>query len=208
MVGVLELAWASYVRRLNERPLETKSLTAAGVQVRFSFAPQCARACEHTYADPLSFPHAQQALAALVSQRAAGKAFSMERAVLMALFGYAWTPVMVAWQGLLGRWFGSKNVFLKTLFDQTIYGPAANVALAGFVLHVAERKPLGEVRATLRASFWATQRRAWTYWPIVSYVNYRFVRPDLRIAYLNAAGLVWSVWLTARTSARRAPKSS
>ncbi|QDZ18226.1 peroxisomal membrane protein PMP22 [Chloropicon primus] len=172
--GVLEVAWGLYLRKLERDPVRTKAVTAA-----------CIQGCSDAVAQKLS----------------GAKRVDSRRAALMALFGLVWAgPGLHYWQKFLeGRFRGRRQnlrlVLEKAFFDQSVYGPVANLAMMSFITLLVEGKTLGDLKAKVKKQFLSVQLNAYKVWPLASIANYSLVPPELRVLFMNGVGFLWSTFL-------------
>ena len=173
-MSVVQVAWSMYLRKLQAKPVQTKALTAAGIQ---------------TCSDVLA-------------QRISGsKQLNLRRTGLMALFGLLWAgPSLHYWQQFLEKSFRGRKqslrlVIEKACLDQSIYGPAANLTMMAFITLCIEKKPLEYLKDKVKKQFVSVQLNAWKIWPVASLVNYSFVPPSLRVLFMNCVGFMWSTFL-------------
>ena len=172
--GVVQVAWSMYLARLSSHPVRTKAVTAAAIQ----------------------------GASDVLAQRLSGcKRIDARRTALFALFGLAWAgPALHYWQSFLeARFRGRKQslrlVLEKSLLDQTVYGPVANLAMMAFITLLVEGKRLGDLRDKVKKQFATVQLNAYKVWPLASVANYSLVPPQLRVLFMNGVGLAWSTFL-------------
>ncbi len=102
-----------YLKKIGEKPVQTKAVTAA-----------CIQGCSDLVAQKMLAPSGR---------------LNLQRTGLMALFGLAWAgPGLHYWQQALERAFKGKPqtlglVLKKSALDQSCYGPVANLAIMAFI---------------------------------------------------------------------------
>ena len=176
------IVWAAYLRKLEKKPVKTKAVTAA---------------CIQTCSD-------------IVAQRISGsKRLDLRRTGLMTLFGLVWAgPSLHYWQKFLDKVFSGRQqslrlVLEKACFDQSVYGPCANVAMMTFITLLIEGKSIQQLKDKIRKQFVAVQLNAWKIWPVASVLNYSLVPPNLRVLFMNCVGFAWSTFLIYNSSQKK-----
>jgi peroxisomal membrane protein 2 len=163
-----------YTRQLTSSPLRTKALTAG---------------CLAALADSLV-------------PRSLSRKQELARRFRFFLFGCLWSgPSMHFWQRHVERRFAADKhsagvtALRKVVFDQLIYGPAANLAFLSFLTLSVERRSVRELLAKIQSTFVSVQLRAWRFWPVVALLNYQAVKPQFRPLVAGGASLAWTLAL-------------
>lgn len=81
--------------------------------------------------------------------------------------------------------------FLRMLTEQLVYSPLSN----GAYLTVAR----GGMDWTFK-DWWRVYRNDCAFWPVASYVGYRFVPFQVRYMYVSGCSLLWGTWRSALVS--------
>jgi protein Mpv17 len=70
-------------------------------------------------------------------------------------------------------------------------------------LKLLEGKSLEESYKQVSAVFVGTYVTGSVFWPAANMLNFMFVPPSGRVAYVNAAGLIWNAYLSLVNSAQK-----
>lgn len=89
----------------------------------------------------------------------------------------------------------TRRTFLKVFIDQFIQAPILLfLMISGLSLLAMEG--LDGVKKDIRDSFWTSLVANWKFWLPASFLNLAFVRPELRVLFLNCGFLVWIIILS------------
>ena len=103
------------------------------------------------------------------------------RATAMGATGDA--ILLRGFQGIVER--RVPNPLLRTMAEQLVYSPLSN----GAYLTVAR----GGMGWTLK-DWWRVYRNDCAFWPMASYIGYRFVPFHVRYLYVSGCSLLWGTW--------------
>lgn len=82
----------------------------------------------------------------------------------------------------------------KMALDQLLFAPA-HLLYYMHALGWLEGKPFAATQAKVAAEFFPLLKLNWCLWPAVALINYKFVPPALRSAFLNLIGIGWTLIL-------------
>lgn len=111
--------------------------------------------------------------------------------IVMGPFLYLWYSVM--------HLYGPDDTLIgaaqKALFEQITLEP---LCIGGYMVWdgAMRRRPMGEVRARLRAQFWGLLLKNAVFWVPANFSNYAAGTPDLRVLYANLCSLFWNVYFS------------
>ncbi|KAF6004107.1 hypothetical protein F1559_001770 [Cyanidiococcus yangmingshanensis] len=190
--------WGTYHRYLNslqQRPVATKSLTAAAVGAAGDTLAQLIEA----QARAPQPPRANQSIKTH---------FNWKRLILFASFmGIVSAPVSHYWYLWLSRRFpqtGLSAVSKRVACDQLFMAPAI-IPVTLFYLEYGGRKFVAGDKSndTLqRALYTAGQTTGptllanWTIWPAAQLINFMFIRNELQVLFANLVGVGWNTFLS------------
>ncbi|KAL5487348.1 hypothetical protein EMCRGX_G019937 [Ephydatia muelleri] len=116
----------------------------------------------------------------------------------MAALGLCMGPVTHYWYLILDVALpGTKGatVVKKVLANQLLMAPTnycifftGMALLEGHTVHAAVEE--------LQSKFWSTYKMDWLVWPAAQTVNFVFVPPMLRVAYVNMVAFLWATYLS------------
>ncbi|KAJ6627149.1 hypothetical protein B0H10DRAFT_1995678 [Mycena sp. CBHHK59/15] len=133
-------------------------------------------------------------------------AFDPIRTFRFFVFGATISPFLGRWNAFLERQFplrainGTGKVSLKALSkrvacDQIVMAPIGLVAFLGSmgVMEGRNRKQIGQKYSDL---FMPTLITNWEVWPIVQFVNFRYMPLAYRVPFQSMCGLFWTLYLS------------
>ncbi|XP_064625140.1 mpv17-like protein 2 [Lineus longissimus] len=88
-----------------------------------------------------------------------------------------------------------KTMLKKIIADQLVASP---VSSAIFVIGISlmEHETCQEAMKGFKEKFPVIYLTDWSFWPVVQGINFRYVQDRYRVMYVNAATLVWTVFLS------------
>lgn len=130
----------------------------------------------------------------LISQKLSGtKYLNQDSLVAFALFGLLiGGPVPHYFYMYVTRFVRHPLGFL--FIERLLYTPGF-VALALYMLARFEGKSHEVSQEQLKKLYWPTLVANLKYLTLLQYINIRFVPPVLRVLFVNAVGLLWSIYL-------------
>lgn len=110
-----------------------------------------------------------------------------------AIFG----PLATTWFGFLQRRVvlpGRPNaeIFARVGLDQAILAPG-NLFLFLNTMALMEGTSASE---KLESTYWPALSRNWMVWPIVQFINFKYVPLELRVLLVNVVSLGWNCYLS------------
>jgi len=181
--------WQRYLRQLALRPVRTKALTSA----------LCSAVASVLAQKSLGVPLASINLTGVRNQ---------------ALLGFLRGITIHYWQDALSALFrrlgyptpASQSttpvVLGKLVLDQSIFA-SFNLAWFLYALGWLEGRPIAESHLKFRNEFFSMLKMNWRVWPLVNFVNFTYVPPQLRALVLNLVGVGWMVYLVRAMAAAK-----
>lgn len=110
-----------------------------------------------------------------------------------AIFG----PLATTWFGFLQRrvvFPGRPNaeIFARVGLDQAILAPG-NLFLFLNTMALLEGTSASD---KLNSTYWPALSRNWMVWPIVQFINFKYVPLELRVLVVNIVSLGWNCYLS------------
>lgn len=184
-MGIGANVWNAYMRAAVNRPLATKAATCA-----FGFA----------MGDLIA-----QGTALQGSLPRRLKAMDLARTARMSAYGFVVAaPQLHVFFGFVDKYIMPHNpkspiaVVSKVALDQLFNSPL------GTCLFLAWNNSFqGRIEQTLpdiQSKLWETTKTGWMLWPAAQLVNMYFVPHHLRVAYINAVGIIWTCILSKMAS--------
>ncbi|GAA99340.1 uncharacterized protein L969DRAFT_16645 [Mixia osmundae IAM 14324] len=92
-----------------------------------------------------------------------------------------------------------RNLVKRLLADQLI---AAPIGLCLFLsgMSIMEGLEGHEIVARFAALYWPIIKANWTVWPILQYINFRYLPLSLRVPYGSVCGIAWTCFLSLTSS--------
>ncbi|GAB2259746.1 hypothetical protein Droror1_Dr00010601 [Drosera rotundifolia] len=140
----------------------------------------------------------------VVSQKLSGiQKIQLRRILLKVLFGAAYLgPFGHFFHMLLDKIFkgkkDKKTVAKKVLIEQITASPLNNVLFMLYYGAVVEGRPLNQVTSTLKKQYPSVQLIAWTFWPVVGWINHQYVPLQLRVIFHSLVAFGWGIFLNLR----------
>ncbi|KAK9904900.1 hypothetical protein WJX75_005127 [Coccomyxa subellipsoidea] len=169
--------WNAYCRALEQRPIITKSLTAAA---GFALGDVVA---QHS-----TKPH--------------GERYNYLRTARMTAFGLFFAGPLQGhyWYGWLDKTIlplrpkSLGAVVSKIGIDQTIMAPLGTVAFFS-AMKTMERKPRESLQM-VKEKTWPTVAAGWQLWIPAHAINFGFVPSSMRVLYVNVVAIAWTYILS------------
>ncbi|KAJ3390587.1 hypothetical protein HDU84_007288 [Entophlyctis sp. JEL0112] len=124
-----------------------------------------------------------------------------DRTLKMAMFGFGvngWTSLCSL--HLLDTVVGPSKTFglaaTKAILNQVLYSPPYLASFLYFSAAHVRQPPDADPWATVADKFPTVYASAWALWPAVNLVSFRYIPAGIpRVAFANAMGLGWTVYL-------------
>eukprot|EP01126_Amoeba_proteus_P020927 TRINITY_DN2124_c0_g1_i3.p1 TRINITY_DN2124_c0_g1~~TRINITY_DN2124_c0_g1_i3.p1 ORF type:complete len:159 (-),score=23.61 TRINITY_DN2124_c0_g1_i3:146-622(-) len=128
-----------------------------------------------------------------------GHSFVWKRTAHIFCFGFCVSaPVYHNWYRLVETQIPGKSVLQvikKVLADQTLMAPLVITTLF-FSIGWRQGKSFDQTWKKWQADFIPTMKANYSVWPFVTFVGYKFVPIQIRVAYLSSVSLFWNVYLS------------
>ncbi|GAQ86036.1 Mpv17 / PMP22 family domain containing protein [Klebsormidium nitens] len=177
MGTLLVVAWQRYLHSLGKRPLITKAITSGTLA----------------------------AVADVLAQKMGGaKHLQPKKSALMAVYGLCFGgPTYHFFHKIMDRVFGAKTdpstVIQKVVVEQLTFGVMYNLAILTYRAYVVEGLTWAATKAKVRRDYWGVQKQGWKLWPLVAFINYSFLPPQLRVLFANVLSIFWVCFLIMRS---------
>lgn len=164
--------WGWYLALLGSRPLLTKGITAALLNV----------------------------LSDVFCQLVVEKSSTIDLKRIFgfaAIGGLLVGPALHIWYGILGRVVtvdGSPGVLLRLVLDQFVFSPVSIATFLGLVLLLEGNA--SKIEAKLKKDLWTTVSTMWKVWIPFQFLNFAIVPPQLQVGAANLVGLFWTVYMS------------
>ncbi|KAL3521966.1 hypothetical protein ACH5RR_014800 [Cinchona calisaya] len=176
MGSVAKNSLQQYLFQLQKHPLRTKAITAGVLS----------------------------ALSDIVSQKLSGiQKLQLRRLLLKVIFG-------AAYLGPLGHYFhmfldklfkgkkDTKTVAKKVVVEQLTISPLNNMIFMIYYGLVIEGRPWMHVKSKIKKEYPAVQYTAWTFWPVVGWINHQYLPLELRVVFHSMIAFCWGIYLNLR----------
>lgn len=176
MGSVAKRGWQQYMLQLQLHPLRTKAITA-GVLAGISDS---------------------------VAQKLSGiQRLQLKRLLLKVLFGFAYGgPFGHFLHKLMDAIFkgkkDKKTIAKKVLLEQLTSSPWNNILFLIYYGLVVEGRPWSQVKQKVKKDYPSVQLTAWTFWPIVGWVNYQYMPLQFRVVFHSFVACCWGIFLNLR----------
>ncbi|KAK2992491.1 hypothetical protein RJ640_005638 [Escallonia rubra] len=176
MGSIAKKGLQQYLLQLQQHPLRTKALTAGVLS----------------------------AISDIVSQRLSGiQKLQRKRLLLKVLFGFAYLgPFGHFYHILLDKLFkgkkDNKTVAQKVVLEQLTSSPLNNLLFMLYYGLVIEERPWVQVKSKIKKEYPTVQYAAWTFWPVVGWINHRHVPLQFRVILQSFVAFCWGIFLNLR----------
>ncbi|KAK4368336.1 hypothetical protein RND71_012128 [Anisodus tanguticus] len=176
MGSIAKKGWQKYLIQLQQHPLRTKAITAAVLS----------------------------AVSDIVAQRITGiKKLQIRRLLLKVLFGFAYLgPFGHFLHLLLDKLFKGKKdtttVAKKVVLEQVTSSPWNNLLFMVYYGLVIESRPWIQVKSNIKREYPKVQYTAWTFWPVVGWINHQYVPLQFRVIFHSIVACGWGIFLNLR----------
>uniref|UniRef100_A0A5B6YP68 Putative Peroxisomal membrane protein n=1 Tax=Davidia involucrata TaxID=16924 RepID=A0A5B6YP68_DAVIN len=173
MGSIAKKGLQQYMLQLQHHPLRTKAITAGVLS----------------------------AISDIVSQKLSGiQKLQLKRLLLKVLFGFAYLgPFGHFFHILLDKLFkgkkDSKTVAKKVVLEQLTSSPWNNMLFMLYYGLVVEGRPWVHVKSKIKKEYPRVQYTAWTFWPVVGWVNHQYVPLQFRVILQSVVACCWGIFL-------------
>ncbi|OIS99401.1 putative f-box protein [Nicotiana attenuata] len=181
MGSIAKKGLQQYLLQLQQHPLRTKSITAGVLS----------------------------AISDIVTQKITGiQKLQVRRLLLKVLFGVVYLgPFGHFLHLLLDKIFKGKRdkstVAKKVLLEQVTSSPWNNLLFMVYYGLVIERRPWIQVKSNIKREYPKVQYTAWTFWPVVGWVNHQYVPLQFRVIFHSIIACCWGIFLNLRARFQR-----
>uniref|UniRef100_A0A1J3GG55 Peroxisomal membrane protein PMP22 n=1 Tax=Noccaea caerulescens TaxID=107243 RepID=A0A1J3GG55_NOCCA len=165
-----------YLSQLQQHPLRTKAITAGVLS----------------------------GVSDVVSQKLSGiQKIQLRRVLLKMIFAGGFLgPVGHFFHTTLDKFFKGKKdtetVAKKVLVEQLTLSPLNHLLFMIYYGVVIERTPWNLVRDRIKKTYPTVQITAWTFFPVVGWINYKYVPLHFRVILHSLVAFFWGIFLTLR----------
>ncbi|XP_057960798.1 peroxisomal membrane protein PMP22-like isoform X2 [Malania oleifera] len=173
MGSVAKKGLQQYMLQLQRHPLRTKAITAAVLS----------------------------GISDSVAQKLSGiQKLQIRRLLLKMLFGFAYLgPFGHFLHILLDKLFkgkkDTKTVAKKVMLEQLTSSPWNNLLFMIYYGLIVEGRPWIHVKSKIRKDYPSVQFTAWTFWPVVGWVNHQYVPLQMRVIFHSIIACCWGIFL-------------
>ncbi|XP_030491628.1 peroxisomal membrane protein PMP22 [Cannabis sativa] len=173
-----------YLMQLQQHPLRTKAITAGTLA----------------------------GLSDIVSQKLTGiQKLQLKRILLKVIFGVAYLgPFGHYLHIILDKIFkgkrDTKTVAKKVLLEQVTSSPWNNLLFMVYYGMVVEGRPWVHVKAKIKKDYPTIQYTSWTFWPVIGWINHRYVPLQFRVILQSLVAFCWGIFLNLRARSIVLPK--
>ncbi|GMH28535.1 hypothetical protein Nepgr_030378 [Nepenthes gracilis] len=140
------------------------------------------------------------------------KKIQLRRLFLIMLYGLLYSgPFGHFFHKLMDRIFkgkkGNKTVAKKVIVEQLSSSPWNNMLFMMYYGFVVEGRTWPLVKNKLQKDYPSVQMTAWKFWPIVNWVNYQYMPPQLRVLFHGLIASSWAIFLNLKARSIAAKKA-
>ncbi|KAK3188419.1 hypothetical protein Dsin_027980 [Dipteronia sinensis] len=185
MGSVAKRGLQQYLLQLQQHPLRTKAITAGVLS----------------------------AISDIVAQKLSGiQKLQLRRLLLKVLFGVAYLgPFGHFLHIILDKIFkgkkDTKTVAKKVLLENLTSSPWNNLFFMVYYGMVIEGRPWMQVKTKIKKDYPSVQYTAWTFWPVVGWINHQYVPLQFRVIFHSAVAMCWGIFLNLRARTMALPKA-
>ncbi|GAA0165181.1 hypothetical protein Leryth_021721 [Lithospermum erythrorhizon] len=185
MGSIAKKGMQQYMLQLQKHPLRTKAMTAGFLS----------------------------AVSDIVAQKLSGiQKIQLKRLLLKVIFGCAYLgPFGHFFHMLLDRLFKGKKdtttVAKKVVLEQLTSSPCNNLLFMLYFGLVIEGRPWIHVKSKIKKEYPSVQYAAWTFWPVVGWINHLYVPLQFRVIFQSVIACFWGIFLNLRARTMTIKKS-
>ncbi|XP_050213479.1 peroxisomal membrane protein PMP22 [Mercurialis annua] len=176
MGSIAKRGLQQYLLQLQHHPLRTKVITAGFLS----------------------------AVSDIVAQKLSGiQKLQLRRLLLKVLFGCAYHgPFGHYLHIILDKIFKGKKdtrtVAKKVVTEQLTSSPWNNLLFMVYYGVIVERRPWTLVKSRIKKDYPKVQLTAWTFWPVVGWINHQYVPQQFRVILQMVVACFWGIFLNLR----------
>ncbi|XP_019168791.1 PREDICTED: peroxisomal membrane protein PMP22-like [Ipomoea nil] len=176
MGSIAKRGLQQYLLQLQQHPLRTKAITAGVLS----------------------------AISDIVAQKITGiQKLQIKRLILKVVFGFAHLgPFGHFLHILLDKIFkgkkDTKTVAKKVVLEQVTSSPWNNLLFMLYYGLVIEGRPWVQVKSNIAREYPKVQYTAWTFWPVVGWVNHQYIPLQFRVIFHSVIACGWGIFLNLR----------
>ncbi|GFP90180.1 peroxisomal membrane protein pmp22 [Phtheirospermum japonicum] len=169
MGSVAKKGLQTYLGQLQKHPLRTKVVTAGVLS----------------------------AISDIVAQKLSGiQKLQLKRLLLKVIFGAAYLgPFGHFYHMMLDKIFkgkkDTKTIAKKVVFEQLTSSPWNNLLFMIYYGFVIEGRPWIHVKSKIKKEYPTVQFTAWSFWPVVGWVNHQYVPLQFRVIVQSVVACFW-----------------
>ncbi|KAK8812469.1 hypothetical protein WA158_007703 [Blastocystis sp. Blastoise] len=129
------------------------------------------------------------------------KPFDWNRHFRMLTVGFGFAVLTHEWFKILPKIFpgeGGTVLFKKVALDQVFYTPFLDVILyfsLSFMENPHARQPDAGIQKT-KECLWPTLRANYMVWPLLQFINFKFIPQQFQVLYMNVFIFFWNIFLS------------
>ncbi|KAK7064409.1 vacuolar membrane protein [Favolaschia claudopus] len=132
------------------------------------------------------------------------KPFDVSRSLRFFVFGASISPFLGRWNAFLERQFplraisgkiSPKALAKRVAADQIVMAPIGLVAFIGS-MGILEGRSRTQISQKFGDMFVPTLRTNWSVWPVIQFVNFRYMPLPYRVPFQSTCGVFWTLYLS------------
>lgn len=138
--------------------------------------------------------------------RGADRPFDLERQARFVCYGFLASTVQFSWYSFLedavkGRGSmsmsdsGHRSLIVRLLADQILYAPFSLLLFFAF-MNVMEGNSTADLRKRLAKQFVPALKAQYLLWPVVQFVNFKFVPLMYQLPVVSTVSVGWNIYLS------------
>ncbi|KAL7676562.1 hypothetical protein ACOME3_002814 [Neoechinorhynchus agilis] len=113
----------------------------------------------------------------------------------MLIIGLMEGPILHYWYTWLDRRFVPRQIFRKILLDQGVISPILCVGFL-YIMPLLSGESHQDARNEVKNKIVKLYALDCTFWPLLQYINFRFLPTHLRVTYVCSCTLIWDALLS------------
>ncbi|CAO3623393.1 unnamed protein product [Cunninghamella blakesleeana] len=155
---------------------------------------------------PEDFEYHQQQQSSSLSSSSLSFQWDYLRTLRFASYNFSVAPIAGTWYMFLDCRFPmptssssssliNKIAFKRMLCDQLLFAPAG-LLLFFSVMAIAETQSIQGIKEKLNDAFLTSLRSNYTIWPLVQWINFKYIPLPYRLPFVNSLGILWNGYLS------------